>query len=276
MTQFKTTLPFLLLPLLARQILAQDSSVTGSLDEGTSSSSSSEDSSTVDSTSSNDQVADESTDSTETQQEDVATEAIATEAIATQEALTQEAVTAAVTDVAASAAGYAVQPSTTIVTTNAQGQTTTQYLWYIPPTEASVANSIVNSNIESTVATATEVTASGSIAPVSITTRTTDGPLTTVTGTYSNGIAYTSTLWWLPSSEMAKLTASGTTTLEGSSASISDSISATSHHSSTSKSTSTTHSIHSYTNSTNAGYKLNQGSENYYPVVGGLAALLLL
>lgn len=164
---------------------------------------------------------------------------------------------------------YAVNPSTTVITTNAQGQTTTQYLWYVGSNavESNTANSNKGRTSISTTATAGTLSAAS--------TKTTEGPLTTVVGTYSNGVEYTSVLWWLPSTTYTESGSHVTTTLqsdmsESITKSNSDSATTTTgKKTKTTKSKSSTHSISSYHNSTNVANKLSKNAI-------GLAAVMLL
>ncbi|CCK68698.1 Ncw2p KNAG_0B02560 [Huiozyma naganishii CBS 8797] len=115
------------------------------------------------------------------------------------------AATVATTDAATNT--YAVAPSGTIVTTDAQGRTTTQLVWYNPANVASGKTDAATATAKDTTkvsdkkgtlqSTETAKVKTGSVA--SETHTTTDGPLSTVVGTNSLGQTYTSTLWWLPS-----------------------------------------------------------------------------
>lgn len=105
---------------------------------------------------------------------------------------------------------YAVEPSTTIVTTDAQGQTTTQYLWYITPSNTAESETSAIETLSSHSKETTEISVAASVSS----TRRADEPITIMTTTNSAGDLYTTTIWWLPS----------TTTLAGAATSGSDSV----------------------------------------------------
>ncbi|SMN19733.1 similar to Naumovozyma castellii NCAS_0E02820 hypothetical protein [Maudiozyma saulgeensis] len=116
---------------------------------------------------------------------------------------------------------YADQPSYTVVTTDEQGRTTTEYKWWVPastataaeqsvtdlasedatatysalsvtiPTTGATSSAIIDDDLSSYDATATESETS--------TSKWAYGPVTTVTSVDAEGNDYTSTLWWVAS-----------------------------------------------------------------------------
>ena len=128
--------------------------------------------------------------------------------------------------------GYAVEPATTVITTDAKGNKVTQALWWV----ASVVNtastskkvktyataidsSIVESNeADKSSSTSTKIwwtpstTTSDSTKKDSASDSTTtnwDEALATVTTTNSDGVLYTSKVWWLPTSSSNTFNESG-------------------------------------------------------------------
>ncbi|CAI4035111.1 hypothetical protein SMKI_12G2510 [Saccharomyces mikatae IFO 1815] len=106
---------------------------------------------------------------------------------------------------------YAVAPSATVVTTDAQGKTTTQYLWWVAETN-SAATTISTVSVQPRSEASSIKDSSASYTATSA-----DTPITIVTTTNSLGEAYTSTIWWLPSSAVTGSTASSSKLSSGSS-----------------------------------------------------------
>lgn len=122
--------------------------------------------------------------------------------------------------------GYAVAPSTTITTTDANGKLTTQMLWWIPdatttptaavsgksvsePSKATVSNTITASAEKTkTLASSVSILQKSDFSSVPVQSdsatsshsRRADEPLTTVVTTDANGNTITSKVWWMPSS----------------------------------------------------------------------------
>lgn len=115
---------------------------------------------------------------------------------------------------------YADQPSYTIVTTDEQGRTTTEYKWWVPASTATAeqsvtdlspeASSVTYSPLSVTIPTARsfsssvveedeEISSVSTASSDSTTSTWAYGPVTTVTSVDANGNDYTSTLWWVPS-----------------------------------------------------------------------------
>ncbi|CCH60299.1 hypothetical protein TBLA_0C05030 [Henningerozyma blattae CBS 6284] len=126
---------------------------------------------------------------------------------------------------------FAVEPSATVVSTNANGDVTTEYLWVAASETDSKADkkhdkteTLASSNVEESITSAIESATSTkskndkknskdeseTSGASSKTGLYADEPLSTLVGTNSNGETYTSMVWWLPSSEMTKLVASKT------------------------------------------------------------------
>ncbi|KAL3234887.1 hypothetical protein RNJ44_02675 [Nakaseomyces bracarensis] len=134
------------------------------------------------------------------------------------------------------AADYAIEPSTTITTTDANGNPTTQLLWWIPETATAATKSDqtdVASAVSSATASAKTLASSVSIlqksdfssvpsvsttesASVSTHSRRADEPITTVTTTDSEGNAITSKVWWLPSTTYSKQSAADSSAITNS------------------------------------------------------------
>ncbi|CCD25259.1 Ncw2p NDAI_0E04420 [Naumovozyma dairenensis CBS 421] len=114
------------------------------------------------------------------------------------------------------AGSYAVGPSTTIITTDEQGQTTTKLLWWIPETTAPVSSvaTIGVSNTKHSSQITSKASRTTNILASSTSTRNPDDALTTVTGVNSLGETYTSKIWWLPSTATATSIGSETETEE--------------------------------------------------------------
>ncbi|CCE63786.1 hypothetical protein TPHA_0F03050 [Tetrapisispora phaffii CBS 4417] len=125
----------------------------------------------------------------------------------------------------ASAQEYAVEPSTTVTTTDYLGRTTTEVLWYLPETSVAVASAVSGAetissaantdavvksvkSAETEKATSSQIAASNNAEALTSSIRNWDEALTTVTATNSDGVVYTSKIWWLPSTSETEATAS--------------------------------------------------------------------
>lgn len=270
---------FLLLSLLVNKIVAESSS--GSLDD--SSISSPGDESNIPGSVADGSTANPSEDTSNTSEETTNNSAeTSNHEITNNEDVPQsvQAPTTVVnTDTVPKNQAYAVAPSATVITTNAQGQTTTQLLWYVASNAVNSIPTDITNSAKSDKDKRTTQTTDGmkTVSSAGIpSTKTTDGPLTTLVGTYSNGVGYTSVLWWLPSTTTNRSGSHITTTLSSEMSGKSthkDSSASTDSHSSINKkqksTSSKTHSISSYHNSTNVANKLSKNAI-------GLAAVMLL